>query len=231
MKFKIISYYTSGDKNNYYVKCANLMKTRCEELNYSYHIQEIPSKKTYNNNIKYKPIFIQECMKKFNEPLLFLDIDAELVGTIPDEMLDLENYDVGITKTWCDAHPIQEEEYKIHKNIPKTPNDLSIRDGFLYVNNTKASTEFLKLWDTMCKSKMYESWRSHRPLDHSMKLCLIENKPIKIKILSGYVNCCPTIHMHGAGCKRDQKDLLLNNKVFCFYRVSGSQGIIKNAIQ
>jgi len=233
MNFKIISYYTKGDNRNYYQKCADMMKESCSKFNFDCYIKEVPSKKNYNDNIKFKPIFIKQCVEQFDVPVLFLDIDAEITGSIPDEMKDLNQYDIGITKTWGDVESDQQQEYKKHMKIPSSPSELSIRDGFLYVNNTKNGIDFLTEWDSMCKTSMYQKWRSHRPLDHTMKLFLIQNKPTKIKILSSYVNCCPTISRHGGVHSRDKNELLKNNKVFCFYRVSSmsKNGEVKNAIQ
>lgn len=221
MNFKIVSYYTKNDKNKFYEKAAEELKKQCETFSFDYYIEEKPSEKDYNLNIKYKPIFIKKCLEKFNKPILFLDIDAQLTGIIPKEMNLLDEYDIAVTKTWGD--PIQlNEEYKKHMKIPKTPNDLTIRDGFLYAKNNSNSINFLNDWNNMCQSSHYKRWRSHRPLDHTFKLHLIDKKPTKILILSGYINCCPTIDKNGPEQYRTSKEKLLQqNKVFCFYRVSG----------
>jgi len=221
MNFKIVSYYTKNDKNKFYEKAAEELKKQCETFSFDYYIEEKPSEKDYNLNIKYKPIFIKKCLEKFNQPVLFLDIDAQLTGTVPKEMIRLDEYDIGITKSWGDPLEL-EEEYKKHMTIPKTPQELSIRDGFLYANNNKNSINFLNDWNDMCQSSYYKKWRSHRPLDHTFKLHLIEKKPTKIMIMSGYINCCPTIERHAPMEYRLPKEKLLKeNRVFCFYRVSG----------
>lgn len=221
MNFKIVSYYTKNDKNKFYEKAAEELKKQCETFLFDYYIEEKPSEKDYNLNIKYKPIFIKKCLEKFNQPVLFLDIDAQLTGIIPDQMNSLNNYDIAVTKTWGDPLEL-EEEYKKHMKIPTSPNDLTIRDGFLYVNNNTNSINFLNDWNNMCQSSYYKRWRSHRPLDHTFKLHLIDKKPTKILILSGYINCCPTIDRNGPEQYRTTKEKLLQkNKVFCFYRVSG----------
>lgn len=221
MNFKIVAYYTKNDKNKFYEKAAEELKKQCETFSFDYHIEEKKSSNDYNLNIKYKPIFIKKCAEDFKQPILFLDIDAQLTGIIPQDMNNLDQYDIGITKTWGD--PIQEiEECKKHMKIPSSPDDLTIRDGFLYVNYTDNAIKFLDDWNNMCQSSYYKKWRSHRPLDHTFKIHLVEKKPTKIKILSGYTNCCPTIHRNGPEVYRTTKEKLLQqNKVFCFYRVSG----------
>jgi len=218
---KLIAYYTEGDKNNFYVKCAANLEAQCKKFGFDYYFEKKSSLKDYTKNCKLKPKFILDCLSKFNEPLLFLDIDADLTGLIPPEFETLINYDIGITRTWHDPNPNEELELKSFVNAKSmNGNFLMIRDGFLFVNNTDRGKQFVNDWEYGCKSFNHTD---HLILDHYIKEHIKFNKT-KIKILSGVVNCCPTIDtINALELRHDKTQLLENKKVFCFYGVSGSR--------
>lgn len=216
---KLVAFYTEGDKNNFYVKAAKNIEAQCKQYGFDYYFQQKPSLRDYTKNCKLKPKFILECLEKFNEPLIFLDIDASLTGLIPNELFNLTDYDIGITKTWHDPNPNESEELKTFVNAKSmNGNYLMIRDGFLFVNTTPKAKKFIMDWEHGCKNMNYTD---HLILDHYIKEHITLNKT-KIKILSGFVNCCPTIDTIASDSLRmDKQYLLNNNKVFCFYGVSG----------
>jgi len=216
---KLIAYYTEGDKKNFYVNAAKNLEAQCKKYGFDYYFEKKPSFGDYTKNCKIKPKFILDCLTKFNEPVIFLDIDASLTGLIPSEFNNLMDYDIGITKTWHDPNPNEVEELKSFMNVRSmSANYLMIRDGFLFVNTTPKAKSFIADWEYGCKNMNHTD---HLILDHYTKEHIKLNKT-KIKILSGFVNCCPTIDTIGsASLRTDKQHLLNNNKVFCFYGVSG----------
>jgi hypothetical protein len=217
---KLIGYYTEKDKNNFYVECFKKLEKQCIEFGFDYYFEKKPSFQNYVKNCKIKPKFILECLNKFKESLIFIDIDSNLTGSIPEELNNLKDYDIAISKTWNEPNPNQEIELNNFKNKKSfNANHLLIRDGFLFVNNTEKAIEFIKNWDHGCSTFHHTD---HLVLDYCIKKHIEENKT-KIKILSGFVNCCPTIDKIGVEeLRADKEELLKNNRVFCFYGVSGS---------
>ena len=222
---KLIGYYTEGDKQNFYVECFNKLEAQCKKYNFEYFFEKKPSFKNYTKNCKIKPKFILDCLTKFKEPLIFIDIDADLTGSVPAELYNLQNYDIAISRTWNDPDPNEEIELNHFKNKKSmSANDLMIRDGFLYVNNTIAGVNFIQDWNQGC-STLPQS--DHLILDHCIKEHITQSKS-KIKILSGFVNCCPTIDIINVkDLQADKQELLKNNKVFCFYGVSGCRHAVR----
>lgn len=84
----IISYYT-GDE--YYSQHAVRLKAQCKSFGYECHI----IKKRYGNNwlrnCQRKPEFILEMLKRLNKPVLFIDVDCEIVRP----------FDIDIQKDWA----------------------------------------------------------------------------------------------------------------------------------
>lgn len=214
---KIISYYTSGDKNNYYVKCANELINQCKQYNYDYYIENIPSLNDYKKNCKLKPKFILDCLSKFNQPLLFLDVDAVLAGCVPDSFSHFNNYDIGLTLVWGDPIENELENYKIIGNSKSLHgNYLNFRDGFIYANNTTNCINFMKEWDVMCKTTQYHD---HLSLDHLAKQHM-RMQSSKVLILSNKVNITEGCEGLPEGKRAFKKDLVENKQVFCYYRIS-----------
>lgn len=200
---KIIAYYTDGRKN-WYLTCAKELEDQCKLFNFDYYIEEKNSLGSYDKNCKIKPKFIIECLDKFKCPLIFLDVDAILTGNIPNELYNLNNYDIGITKATGNVQS-QIEEYNYIKSIknPYNHKSIYIRDGFLYVNYNNNGYNFLNFWNDAC-IKLKES--DHNCLNGSV--CYNINN-IKIKILSDKINIA------------NKNNSYPPEETFCYYRVSG----------
>lgn len=201
---KIISYYTDG-RNDWYIKCAKELEEQCKLFNFDYYIEKKQSLGNYDVNCKIKPKFVMECLDKFKCPLIFLDIDATLTGNIPEELYDIQKYDIVIAK--CNGiKRTQEEENNILKNIknPLLPRSIYIRDVFIFFNYNEKSYNFLKTWDNICLK--------NKQSDHcclNATVCQqIDNT--NIKILPEHVNIA-----YG-------NNIYPKEKTFCYYRVSGA---------
>lgn len=85
---KIISFYTEpNDSSNFYTENSKRFIKECEKYGLDYHIEELESKKNYYANTKMKPYYIQSCLEKFNEPLIWMDIDTSILKK-PNFLLD-----------------------------------------------------------------------------------------------------------------------------------------------
>jgi len=79
---KVITYYTE----NYKTIVKPLLES-LEKFELSYFAKEYANKGTWEENCAIKPFFIQECLEKFDEDLLWIDADAEVVQQLPLEIL------------------------------------------------------------------------------------------------------------------------------------------------
>lgn len=72
----IVSFYTEDWK---YPKYAKRMQNKCKELELDCYIQKMESKGGWLQNTCMKPQFILDCLLKFKRPILWLDVDTNIV--------------------------------------------------------------------------------------------------------------------------------------------------------
>jgi hypothetical protein len=172
---KIISFWydCNPDKSNYYEKCYINLKKQLNDYNYDFYIENIkinnPNYKTINFH---KPYFILECLEKFKEPVLWIDIDCQILKPI-DELKNID-CDIGLfmrDKIYDYGQPYYETG---------TPHAC-----LMYFNNTKDSIEFIEPWKNICENAKLDSniretehaylINYYRTLDIKFKLCKFEN--------------------------------------------------------
>lgn len=72
--FLVIAYYTLG--NPYQQLSENLTKS-CKEFNLPHFLKPIEDLGSWEKNTHYKANFISECLERFSENLVYVDVDAE----------------------------------------------------------------------------------------------------------------------------------------------------------
>ena len=70
---RVISFYTV---NTPYEKEAEKFVLSCERCGVSHHVEGVRLDASWHENTLYKPFFIAEKLDQFNEPLLWVDVDA-----------------------------------------------------------------------------------------------------------------------------------------------------------
>ena len=156
MKTKFISFYSDRTGTNYYSTMNGLLKSRLDELGATYHIEELPSKDHYMLNCLMKPQFILDCIKKLDEPLIWIDIDCK-INELPEEF---DSVDTDI------ACSLREHDFK-------TPHS-----AILYFNNTEKSILFLEDWIKRCEDVTEEAIQgTYTGSDHHLLIeTMKENK-------------------------------------------------------
>ena len=138
----------------------------CKQFAFKYHAKPVASRGSWRLNCGLKPDFMLECLARFNEPLLWIDIDGRVKGP----MLALETapgqYDFGAWFIpWDQMNPAD------RPGGADTKND-GISSGTMFWNNTPASIEFLNRW-LAAEHGQYrygqivlgEVWHNQRPTD------------------------------------------------------------------
>jgi len=72
--FLVIAYYTLG--NPYQQLSENLTKS-CKEFNLPHFLKPIEDLGSWEKNTHYKANFISDCLERFSENLVYVDVDAE----------------------------------------------------------------------------------------------------------------------------------------------------------
>ena len=136
MQTKFISFYADIPGTDYYTRHAKMLKARFAELDAAYHIEELPSKNHFALNCLMKPQFILDCLRKFDAPLIWIDVDCT-INKLPKQ-LDRVKADVA-----CACRE-----------------DGTPHSALLYFNNTEKSVLFLEEWIAKCAAITNEAAKS-----------------------------------------------------------------------
>lgn len=71
----LISFYTDDWR---YPEYAAALKAQCDALAVPSHIERLPTTGSYLRNTCLKPRFILDCLNRFQQPVLWVDVDADL---------------------------------------------------------------------------------------------------------------------------------------------------------
>ena len=72
--YLVIAYYTLG---NHYEDLSENLRKSCETFNIPHFLKAIPNLGSWEKNTHYKANFILECLERFSEDLVYVDVDAE----------------------------------------------------------------------------------------------------------------------------------------------------------
>lgn len=155
-KLMVISYYTPDP---YYKELGESLRKSCEKYGVDNAIAELPSRGEWIKNINLSPGYINDCMMKYNRPLLWIDADSVLIQfpnlfrSKPDD---------------CD----------MVLRVPTNKRERMWTVGVMYINNTTMSKAFLKRWaaltekdkgNGLCSDEYYFD-RTWREMGHLMKV-------------------------------------------------------------
>lgn len=121
---RLISYYCDIDGKTFYSDNAKRLKARCDEMGITHTIEE--RKPVINQANQWlaaeciKPFFIRDMFDRYNEPLLWLDVDCNILK-LPD---------FKVMGQWG-------FEWR-HDNVPK--------DFVHYIEHTEANRAYLDAW-------------------------------------------------------------------------------------
>lgn len=187
MKTRIISFYADINNNNYYSNKAKDLIQKCKNFNLSFDIQELKSAGSYMLNCLMKPSFIKGMMKKYNEPLIWMDCDTDF--KYPFEDFDNIDHDLGFT-----SH---------------TGNISGIKASPLYFKNGDKFNLIIDLWIQACEDGLN---KNNYELDHdALKHTVLPkiHKDISIFIINKNYNdyCNGKYISNGNSYQPDKKEI------------------------
>lgn len=131
MNFYVISFYT---RDWLYPDYAQRLIEDCDRLGLQHHIVEKPSTNKYVGNCQIKPFFIQECMERFQSPVLWMDADGSILQK-PELLLEDSN-----------------QKFDLIGNVPDhDPSRVHV--GSMLINYTDKMIQFIDLWCAEIKRK------------------------------------------------------------------------------
>ena len=74
MKTLFVTYYSDISPNTFYSDSAKKLKNKIESLGGRIYVEQLPNLGSYAMNCLKKPKFILECLNKFEEPVIWIEI-------------------------------------------------------------------------------------------------------------------------------------------------------------
>tara|TARA_B100001093_G_scaffold88967_2_gene80971 strand:- start:940 stop:1449 length:510 start_codon:yes stop_codon:yes gene_type:complete len=121
---KVITFYSDPPGSDYYSKHAKSWVSNVESYNLDYHIEKLSPNK-YWENTRRKPQYILDCLEKFKETVLWVDVDTVFKSYVP---------------------------YKSHPFITLARQDFPGRmySSCLHFEYCEKSLELIKIWNELC---------------------------------------------------------------------------------
>lgn len=153
--FLVIAYYTLG---NQYESLSENLKKSCKDFNLPLFLKPIENLGSWSKNTHYKANFIQECLGRFSQNLVYVDVDA-IFRSYPSLFEDLK----------CDI-AYRTENFKWRSN--------EALSGTIFLNNNDKVKAFVQTWIEMndkipavkLKPETWEQANMQRALSESKEL-------------------------------------------------------------
>lgn len=149
---KLISFYT---KNTIYEKEVEDLTASCQVLQIDHYIEAREDLGSWQKNCNQKPLFILECLERFNEPLLWVDADGVALKQLE---LDMGTSDIGL-----------------YFNNRKT---LHARNATIYIAPTAGAKAFLEAWHETLQRQRRKVPRPDQPV----MIELLRKKKVPLQI-------------------------------------------------
>lgn len=147
----IVSYFTPD-----YAEHAERLRTSCQRFGYRHWIQMVPGTGSWLSNCNMKADFIREALLASDEPVLWLDADAEIMRRI-EAALDHEE-------------KLQDYDFAVFRDVKREGSRHYFRSGTLWFNKTYAAMGLVSTWNTRCiarpgvwdQESLYITWKEEQ---------------------------------------------------------------------
>jgi len=171
MNLKVISYYCDVDDSRYYEKSYHRLKEQLDKYGYDYHIEKLDSLGSYKENCRRKIDFIIEKFHQFDENILWLDVDTNLLN--PMTQLEYINSDEDL-----------DVDILFASGVPEL---IGIKASPIWFKNNKKSLDFLLQWKTAIDNSREQK---HENFDHEVLFQTVADTTGYCKFgLLGYEYC------------------------------------------
>jgi hypothetical protein len=117
---KLVSFYADVDGNTFYSENAKILEEQCKQLGIDYLITEQHFGNNWIDNVRAKPVFLLETLKKLNHDFVWLDCDCRVLKPLDFEV---------------------KSDWGVYLRDDGTPHDF-----VHYVSNTENSRNFIREW-------------------------------------------------------------------------------------
>jgi hypothetical protein len=134
----IVSFYTPA-----YLQQATALRDSLHDFGLDCRIELRPDAGSWFENVRQKPYFIEEQLKRYNDPLCWVDADATIEKK-PVLLADLSRYDIAI-------------HYR---------NGKELLSGTVYFNTTRAAMDIIDSWKSI--QLLRTDWAGQRCLERAL---------------------------------------------------------------
>jgi len=131
---KFIAYYTPSYRGQ-----AERLVTSLMKYDLPFYVKIYEDRGSWVNNVNIKPEFILECLETFDEDLMFLDADAEVVRQPPLDYLAGDSIGIYLM-VWYDPEN------------PKMEKQQELISASIWVPNNERNKQIIKEWVNECKN-------------------------------------------------------------------------------
>jgi hypothetical protein len=129
----VVAYYTVG---TLYEAKAKILQRSLERFDVPYYIEAVPNLGTWHLNTSFKPTFLKSMFNKFDEDLVYVDVDAEFqrYPDLFDTLGSAMNHSIA-------AYVFDRSCYK------RSVGGFELLSGTLYITHTPNSYKVLEEWE------------------------------------------------------------------------------------
>jgi hypothetical protein len=140
----IVSYYTKDTL--YQLEVQNLIAS-CERWGLDHSIEPIATLGSWERNCSFKPFFLLEKLKQFQQPIFWVDADAVFINK--PKHLEVFNSDLAVRINGA-----------LENNHPS-----KVISGSVFINATQGGVEILKAWAQECIDSFSDPHRTEEVWD------------------------------------------------------------------
>lgn len=171
MNLKVISYYCDVDESKYYEKSYLRLKDQLDRYGYDYHIENLDSLGSYKENCRRKVGFIIDKFHEFEENILWLDVDTNLLNPMSQVEIISEDNNLDVDIMFASG----------------VPELIGIKASPIWFKNNERSYDFLLHWKNAIDNSREQN---HENFDHEVLFKTVAETTSYCKFgLLGYEYC------------------------------------------
>jgi hypothetical protein len=151
----IVSFHTGQEP---YTSYARSLADSCAAFELDCLIQELPDQGTWIENVALKGPFMRRCMRRFDQPLLWIDVDGRIVAE-PKLLYGMDaDFAIYAVKREWNWKPVGRERMSLPEAWPRELGPRWFLTGTMLVNRTAAAKDLLERWaeTSMARPRDYQ---------------------------------------------------------------------------
>jgi len=139
----VVSFHTGQEP---YAGYALTLADSCAGLGLDCRIEQLPDRGTWVENVSLKGRFLRDCMRRFDRPLLWVDVDGRIIAQ-PRLLFGTDaDFAVHAVRRDWQWQPVGRELLSLPAAWPRELGPRWFLTGTVYINRSAAGKALLDLW-------------------------------------------------------------------------------------